>query len=682
MGVRQQSLAPALVAGGTAALALSTVILATVTATSFDDAIAGYGLQALILSVDFGLTGVLVLRDTPTNRLGPLFSAMGLWLGLGTLSGLVAAHVTIGSTTQDWLVWVNGMWTPVICGFLAMPLIYPNGQLFSPRWRVPLIVSVTCGGVSTLALAVSAAVMSPKTNPFSHNPLRLPIPASVFDPVAAIGALVVVAIGMAALTGQFWHVRGGSTEERARVGWLIASVTLLVLANPIAIPWLNLVIQCLAMVCLAVGVIRHHLFDIGTVLTRSLVYGMVIVASLAVALALMAVMGSLSGIGALPALAAAVTAVALASAHTRITRTVDRALFGLRQDPSHVLGLLGDRLTSAEDPQDVLPCVVTTLRESLSLPYAAITLTGESQPAASDGERPPTVVSYPLRYGGQDTGFLELGLRRGEATLSGRDAKLVSSLAAQAGTVAHSAQAAREVRRSREQLVTAREEERRAMRRDLHDGLGPALAGMALGLQSMQRSASSDEQAALAGDLLAQARQSLDEVRRMARDLRPAPLDELGLAEALRHHAQMARRMSGGRPDVHVVIHGELPELPAAVEVAAYRITQEAVENSTRHAHAATCWVELSVNGSLVVSVRDDGAGIAPRQYGAGLRSMRERADELGGSCTVAFRPGIGTTVLAQLPLSLHSAEPTRDSSAQASRTALGRQPVGLEVEA
>ena len=174
---------------------------------------------------------------------------------------------------------------------------------------------------------------------------------------------------------------------------------------------------------------------------------------------------------------------------------------------------------------------------------------------------------------------------------------------------------------------------------------------MSLGLESLVSGAATEDQANLAATLLAQARQSLDEVRRMARDLRPAPLDELGLAEALRQHGRMAARMSGGRPDVQILVPDQLPELPAAVEVAAFRIAQEAIANTTRHARASECTVEVSVNGALVVSVRDNGCGAPPTGGGTGLRSMRDRADQLGGACTVTFQRGHGTTVRAELPL-------------------------------
>jgi signal transduction histidine kinase len=211
--------------------------------------------------------------------------------------------------------------------------------------------------------------------------------------------------------------------------------------------------------------------------------------------------------------------------------------------------------------------------------------------------------------------------------------------------------------------VLAREEERRLMRRELHDGVGPALAGMSLGLQSLQRSATSDDQRALATELLEQARTSLAEVRVLARDLRPAALDELGLVAAVRQHAQATGRLSRGHPHVDVTIEDALPDLPAAVEVAAYRIVQEAITNVVRHADAGLCHVRIAANGSLLVRVEDNGTGVTPSAAGAGLRSMSERAEELGGACTVTFTPGRGTSVLAVLPL--HEPEPVthRDES-------------------
>jgi signal transduction histidine kinase len=215
---------------------------------------------------------------------------------------------------------------------------------------------------------------------------------------------------------------------------------------------------------------------------------------------------------------------------------------------------------------------------------------------------------------------------------------------------------AAELQGARERLVSAREEERRRVRRDLHDGLGPSLAALVMQLDLVGDLVDDDPGAAreaIAG-LKAQTREAIADIRRLVYELRPPSLDQLGLVGALRDHAS---RLTGGGtagPGVAVELRvpGELPPLPAAVEVAAYRIAQEAMTNVVRHAAARACTVELSLNGGLELVVRDDGCGIAAAPgAGVGLASMRERAAELGGSCSIGPADGGGTCVRACLPL-------------------------------
>ena len=205
----------------------------------------------------------------------------------------------------------------------------------------------------------------------------------------------------------------------------------------------------------------------------------------------------------------------------------------------------------------------------------------------------------------------------------------------------------------------AQEEERRRLRRDLHDGLGPSLATIAMRLESTRDLVRDDpEEAAAAIDRLADlAREEIAEVRRLVDGLRPPALDQLGLVTALRQRAEEGAvgTPRSGRHRLHwrVVADGEVDPLPAAVEVAAYRIVLEAVTNAIRHSNAETCVVRLRrEDGTLVVVVRDDGTGlVAARGLGVGLISMRERAEELGGSCTVTSGDGAGTVVEARLPV-------------------------------
>jgi signal transduction histidine kinase len=209
-----------------------------------------------------------------------------------------------------------------------------------------------------------------------------------------------------------------------------------------------------------------------------------------------------------------------------------------------------------------------------------------------------------------------------------------------------------DLQRSRERLVTAREEERRRLRRDLHDGLGPALAGISMRLEAAAELVQDDPAAAraLLDELRLETAGSVADIRRVVYELRPPQLDELGLAGAIEEHAA---RVAPGTPRIHVDARLGAGALPAAVEVAAFRIVQEALVNAIRHSGARNCSVRLERDRELEVVVRDDGAGIPDgHPAGVGLGSMRERAAELGGTCTFEPARGGGTIVRARLPLS------------------------------
>jgi signal transduction histidine kinase len=214
-----------------------------------------------------------------------------------------------------------------------------------------------------------------------------------------------------------------------------------------------------------------------------------------------------------------------------------------------------------------------------------------------------------------------------------------------------------DVQRSRGQLVTAREEERRRLRRDLHDGLGPALAGVAMRLEATGALVERDPAAAREqlAQLRAETSEAIDDIRRLVYELRPPQLDELGLVGAIEERAARLAVGEGAEARglrVRVEAPPELPVLPAAVEVAAYRIAQEALANVVRHSGARGCTVRIALDGGLDLEVRDDGGGLSEQHRpGVGLGSMRERAAELGGSCTVEQSNGGGTVVRAHLPL-------------------------------
>jgi len=239
----------------------------------------------------------------------------------------------------------------------------------------------------------------------------------------------------------------------------------------------------------------------------------------------------------------------------------------------------------------------------------------------------------------------------GEA-FSPADRQLLDDLARQAGVAVHAVGLTRALQRSRERLVTAREEERRRLRRDLHDGLGSQLSALHLRAGTLRLALPPGQPAAEAGlvELQTELHTAIADLRRLVYALRPPALDELGLAGALRALAAQSSAANGLR--VQVEAPDLLPPLPAAVEAAAYRIAQEALANMVRHAHAHTGQVRLEVAAGLGLEVIDDGLGLpAEHRAGVGLRSMRERAEELGGKCTIEPRAGGGTRVAIHLPL-------------------------------
>jgi signal transduction histidine kinase len=270
---------------------------------------------------------------------------------------------------------------------------------------------------------------------------------------------------------------------------------------------------------------------------------------------------------------------------------------------------------------------------------------------AESGRRPAAVRSLLIAYRGEEVGRLLLPRDGVRAQLVTRDERLLADVVRQAAAAARASALAAELQASREQLVAAREEERRRLRRDLHDGLGPTLGAVVLRIDTARNLAAArpEESDRLLRQVRDDVSAALTDVRRLVHDLRPPALDDLGLAGAVR---QQAERLLAPRVAV-TVDAGETADLPAAVEVAAYRIASEALANVAKHASATRVRTSLKRDddGALVVTVADDGVGIAPgAPAGVGLVSLRERAAELGGHCTVECPATGGTVVRAVLP--------------------------------
>jgi signal transduction histidine kinase len=346
----------------------------------------------------------------------------------------------------------------------------------------------------------------------------------------------------------------------------------------------------------------------------------------------------------------------------RLQTSVNRFMYGDRHDPYRAISTLGSQLESSAGVDEVPGVVVDTVAQALRLPYVAIELRNGAEPtiAAAHGTPPADrdsrdLLRLPLVHHGEVIGHMLLAPRAPGESFNAADLRLLADLGRQAGPAIQAARLTSDLQRSREHLVSTREEERRRLRRELHDGVGPTLAGTLMKMEAARARLGDHPEEAdrLLVDLASDTRRTIEEVRRMTYDLRPPALDELGLVGALREHAATFSLEPGKSLDITVRVPDELPPLPAAVEVAAYRIGLEALTNVRRHSGARAASIGLAVEeGALVVEVIDDGAGIRPGAHvGVGRRSMRERAEELGGSLEFGPRATGGVRVRARLPL-------------------------------
>jgi signal transduction histidine kinase len=407
------------------------------------------------------------------------------------------------------------------------------------------------------------------------------------------------------------------------------------------------------------AILRYRLWNIEIVVNRLLVYG---------SLTLLTMLGYLGTVFVLQALftglsnpvvsffATGVVAILFEPIRQRLQRLVNRWMYGERDDPYAVLTRLAGTLENTPGTGDVLPTIARTIGQALKIPYVAILLDkdGEENLAASFGLPQENLLSFPLVYQGEVIGSLQLARRAPGEDFATADLRLIENIARQAGAAAQTVRLNTELIRSRAQIVNEREEERLRIRRDLHDELGPILASQVFKLAAVRQVIRPQPEKAetLVDEIIQQSQQTVSEIRRLVHGLRPPVLDQLGLVEAVRDLTQH----QGGEMAFHITAPAKgLPPLAPAVEVNAYRIALEALNNVIKHAHATHCFVGFAVESDvLALQIRDDGVGL-PAEYraGVGLRSMRLRAEEIGGQLTFEAAAPHGTCILARLPLSI-----------------------------
>lgn len=611
------------------------------------------------LSLPFLLGSLAVFLLRPRESAARLFFllfwflvATGLHESVGPADLFSPALFWMGKVVHGALLWAFAIAPIQVHFFLVFPLAKPFLRQH-PRW-VPAVLY----GLPP-ALFIGAVLLGgPWPEPF------LPV-VRLFD--LAVFAVAVPA-NLASVIHSFWTVR--DETARAQLRWAAMGLVIGLGGTQILFliqshllgptPWITalmLLFILLFPLSIAIAIMRFRLWDIDLIINRSLVNGGLTGVVLGIYMVLVGGFGLLfqaRGNPLVSLLATGFVAVLFQPLRERLQRTVNRLMYGQRDEPYAVLSQLGRRLEGAFVPGEVLPIIVEAVAEALKLPHAAVELEhdGAFSTAASYGEPAGEPLVLPLGYQSERLGRLLLSPRHPGESFRPTELRLLEDLTRHAGVAIYAARLTADLQLGRQRLVTAREEERRRLHRDLHDGLGPHLAGLTLKLEGARNRMTQDPAtAALLTEVAGRIQSAVADIRRLVYDLRPPALDELGLVQAIEESA-----MSGQHDHLVIKVEGPttLPPLPAAVEVAAYRIAQEAISNVLRHSGATLCRVVIALDqrdGLLSLSIEDNGHGGARlRPGGVGLGSMRERAEELGGSLALRSDRESGTRVIARLP--------------------------------
>jgi signal transduction histidine kinase len=559
---------------------------------------------------------------------------------------------TSAAVCQEWLIFY----------------LFPDGR-FVPRWTVlPAFV---------LMVLFGCLIFFPSL-PFSKW--------LISSSTAWLAGFLV--IGLFSQLSRYWRV--SSSTQRQQTKWVVFGLTVSVVGYEgtlLVLPVLGLphvIFALIAVTCICVSlllvplsigiaILRNRLWDINLIINRTLVYGALTACVIGIYVLVVGALSTLFQASSnllISLLATGVVAVLFQPLRSRLQYAVNRLTYGERDDPYRVISRLGQRVEGTLASAAVLPTIVETVAQALKLPYAAITVKQEEtftnaayySASGKPEDDSSELLRLPLVYQTEQVGELVLAPRAVGETFTAADQRLLQDLAHQIGVAVHAVQLTADLQRltvdlqhSRERLVIAREEERCRLRRDLHDGIGPTLASLSQRLDTARRLVPRDPDAAVAllDALKGQVKATIADIRRVVYALRPPVLDEFGLVSALREHLTYAQGTNGLR--ISIEAPEDMPPLPAAVEVAAYRIVLEAMTNVERHAHAHTCLVrlELPEAGALCLDITDDGSGLPEHtRGGVGMTSMRERAAELGGECKITSDPTRGTRVWVRLPLS------------------------------
>ncbi|MGH3734108.1 MAG: histidine kinase [Micromonosporaceae bacterium] len=623
---------------------------------SWVDALEAFVTSNSLMGVAFGGCGAIIAWHRPRNPIGWLFAADGLAHATSALLA-PAAYGLLAAEAPTWTVrlavtgflwswpWAIGLFLP-----LAL-LLFPDGRLPSRRWRPVLIGVIVTAPLFAVEAAAEPAPIAPglQANYLSFEGYAALGPLWTFSELRTFGALLV---GILALVVRY---RRAAEAQRRQLLWLLlAAITAVAFTLPwgfiAGTPIVVLFAIPLIPVAVTVAIVRHQLLDIRLVVSRAAAWVLLSLAAVAAYAGLVALLDRfVSAQLGRSAVATVVVALLVAPLLPRLQRLVGRAMYGDRDDPARVASRVGEQLAAGAEPG--WDGVARAIRDALRLRH--VTVSGPVGVLAAHGPRAGPTQTIALAYRGEPVGELGVGLRPGERALSAADHAALHLVAAPLAVALHATRLSEQLQASRERIISAREEERRRLRRDLHDGLGPTLTGVALAADAAGNLLDSqpDRSRELLATLRAEVRHAIGDIRRLVENLRPPALDELGLVAALRQRVDQATwRADGAAVRVRLETPDELPALPAAIEVAAYRIANEALTNVLRHSRASVAVLRLRCGDTLAMEIADNGAPNGAWRPGVGLQAMRERAEELGGQFNAGPSPD-GGLVSVSFPL-------------------------------
>jgi signal transduction histidine kinase len=662
---------------------------------------------AIVLPFGFAAVGGLVAARRPHNPIGWLFLAIAILSGL---EGVGDQYVRFATLTHPgsppgavWVLWATSSSTPLLfpSGIVAITLlVLPDGHLPSRRWRpaaaIGVVLAVWLSVGSALAPGPLSGASSGANYPLPSNPLGVAALNAV-NPVASstgpwgiiVWSLALVVLVVAAVA-PFSRMRRSQGDERQQLKWiayavLITGVLILpvtFLSGPILPPWLFDAAIILGFgvalpVAAGVAILKHRLYDIDIVISRTLVYGSLAVFITAVYVGIAVGIGALIGGGGKPNLglsivATAIVAVGFQPVRERVQRVANRLVYGKRATPYEVLSQFSERVAESYAVDDVMPRMARVLAEGTGAQRADIWLRSgttwreaavwpdeavRAQPVPANNGALPLVDGtsrmVEVRHQGDLLGALGVTKRSGEA-LTPVEENLLTHLAAQAGLVLRNVgltsdlQARlEELRASRQRLVTAQDEERRRLERNLHDGAQQHLVALKvkLGLAEMLVHRDPARAKQTLDQLKSDADEALETLRDLARGIYPPLLADRGLRVALESQAR--------KTTVPVIVEADaLGRYPQDVEAAVYFCVLEALQNIQKYARASQVIIRVrETDGIVSFEVDDNGQGFDPTSMkrGAGLSNMEDRLDALGGTLTVTSSPGHGTVVQGSL---------------------------------